>query len=346
MLKFDDVGLKAQLEQTLEELGVDGDSIYYVANSLISTSLRGTDSHGINLFPHYVNAVKCGRINRRPEFDFSYNSPTTAVLNADHAFGHHSGACAMLRSIEMAKKYGMGSVAVNKSSHFGAAAYFGLMAARDNCLGFAFTNADALVKASNARESFFGTNPICFTAPLLDEEPFCLDMATSMVSWNKRNNYLREMRVMENGWAFDIHGKPTKDPQEAASLNPAGEYKGFGLGMMVDILTSILSGALISKDILPMYHSDLKVQRNIGHFFMAIDISGFTDVHNFKKRLQDMTLRVRSLSAVNEVNDVMIPGDPEKKCQIERLKSGIPVDDLKYKEFLEIDPRFEKCLKV
>ena len=295
MLKFNHIKLKKEMESILKNLNFSEDSIYHLVNSLIETSLRGTDSHGINLFPHYINGIKSQRINSNPKFVFEDKSPTTSVLDANNAIGHHSGAVAMEKAIENAKKYGMGAVAVKQSSHFGAAAYFGLMAAQKNCLGFSFTNADALVKAANAKKSFFGTNPICFTAPLLDEDPFCLDMATSMISWNKRNNYLRENISMEEGWAYDEEGVPTIDPSLAVSLKPAGGYKGYGLGMMVDILTSVLAGSLISKDILPMYTSDIKEKRNIGHFFMAIDIEGFSNIDDFKEQLQNMVDRIRRL---------------------------------------------------
>lgn len=343
MLKFNHIKLKKEMENILKNLNFSEDSIYHLVNSLIETSLRGTDSHGINLFPHYINGIKSQRINIDPKFVFENKTPTTSVLDANNAIGHHSGAVAMQKAIENAKKYGMGAVAVKQSSHFGAAAYFGLMAAQKNCLGFSFTNADALVKAANAKKSFFGTNPICFTAPLLDEEPFCLDMATSMISWNKRNNYLRENISMEEGWAYDEDGVQTIDPSLATSLKPAGDYKGYGLGMMVDILTSVLAGSLISKDILPMYTSDIKEKRNIGHFFMAIDIEGFSNIDDFKQQLQNMVDRIRDMEKLSD-DEVMIPGDPEKKSKKFRLTDGIPIDKVKYQEFINISDKFKECL--
>lgn len=343
MYRFNHEKLKSTLIKVLTQLNINNDSIFHVTNSMIETSLRGTDSHGIILFPHYINAIKNKRINSNPQFVFNDNTLTSSILNADHAIGHHSGAVAMKKAISNAKQYGMGSVAVKNSTHFGAAAYFGLIAAQQGCLGFSFTNADALVKASNAKHSFFGTNPICFAAPLANEEPFCLDMATSTISWNKRNNYLREKTKMNNGWAFDIDGKETTDPSLAASLSPSGDYKGFGLGMMVDILTSILADSLISKDIKPMYTSDIKEKRNIGHFFMAIDINGFSDLNEFKERLKSMVDRIRQMEKIADDN-VMVPGDPEKRSRVIRLKEGIPIDEEKYLELLDISNEFKECL--
>jgi ureidoglycolate dehydrogenase (NAD+) len=302
------------------------------------------DSHGINLFPHYCRAAEAGRINSRPHISISRTGPSTAVMDADHAFGHHAGALAMEEAVTLARQSGMGAVSVRNSTHFGAAAYFGLMAAERDCLGFAFTNADALVKAFGAKEAFFGTNPICFTAPLQNEGPLCLDMATSLSSWNKINNYRRENRSIPSHWAFDAEGNGVTDPHAARSLNPAGEYKGFGLGMMVDILCATLAGGLIGKDIRPMYALPLDgSKRGISHFFMALDISRFSEPALFRRNLQAMVDRVRLLPRFNSGHAVMVSGDPEKKSFFRRSIEGIPIDGIKYAEFLALSPEFESA---
>lgn len=329
----------------LERRGVNPESLAHVAASLIQTSLRGVDSHGINLFPHYCRAAETGRVNANPRMTFEKTAAGTGVFDADHAFGHHAGAAAMGKAIELAKNAGIGAVSVRNSTHFGAAAYFGLMAAEQDCLGFAFTNADALVKAFGAREAFFGTNPVCFTAPMETEGPFCLDMATSLVSWNKINNYRRENREIPPHWAFDAEGQGVTDPHAARSLNPAGEYKGFGLGMMVDILCALLAGGLISKEVMPMYAPPLdSSKRELSHFFMAINIAGFIDPLLFKRNLQGMAERIRALDPLAAETAVMVAGDPEKRAYIRRSVEGIPVDDVKFEEFLALSPEFNKAV--
>ena len=237
--------LSLLMTNELHKREVSPGAVKNVVECLIQTSLRGVDSHGINLFPHYCKAVDAGRINSSPHITITAISDSTAILDADHTFGHHAGAIAMSEAIRISKKSGIGAVSVKNSTHFAAAAYYGLMAADNDCIGFAFTNADSLVKAANAKEAFFGTNPICFTAPLNTEGPLCLDMATSLVSWNKIVNFRREEKTIPSNWAFNQHGLPISDPHKAVSLNPAGEYKGFGLGMMVDILCALLSNSII-----------------------------------------------------------------------------------------------------
>jgi ureidoglycolate dehydrogenase (NAD+) len=341
MKYFDAEKLITLMETELAKRDVNPESTRHVVASLIQTSLRGVDSHGINLFPHYCQAAESGRVNVQPHIAITRTGPSTALAEADHAFGHHAGAVAMEQAIALAKENGMGAVSVRHSTHFGAAAYFALMAPEKNCLGFAFTNADALVKAFGARNAFFGTNPICFTAPLEREEPFCLDMATSLVSWNKINNYRREGRDIPSNWAFNEEGVSVIDPHQACTLNPAGEYKGFGLGMMVDILCALLASGPISKDLKAMYARPLdSSKRCISHFFMALDISRFSEPSQFRRSLQDMVDRIRALPPMNG-EEVMVAGDPEKKFFSRRSAEGIPVDDVKLAEFLALSPAFD-----
>ena len=344
MFRFDSQLLKEKMVDVLRIEELNDVSIKHLTDSMISTSLRGTDSHGINLFPHYINGIRAGRISKNPVFNILNGSNTTAILDADHAFGHHSGYVAMEYAVGLAKESGMGSVAIKNSTHCGAVAYFGLLAAEQDCIGFAFTNADDLVKASNGKDSFFGTNPICFTAPLLDEAPLCHDMATSLVSWNKIRNYCMADQSVPNHWVFDKNGKNVTNPHDARSLAPIGDYKGFGLGLRVDVLTSLLSNSPISKDIKPMFSSEISEKRFIGHYVMVIDISKYIDTQLFKQSLQSMVDRIRAQEPVGN-SPVMAPGDPEKILTVERTQHGIPIDKFKYKEYLEISNLFSNRLK-
>lgn len=329
------------MRRTLERLEVHPASIGHVVDSLVSSSLRGVDSHGINLFPHYCRAIQGGRINRTPSLRFEQTAPSTALLDADHAFGHHAGAVAMDHVVEKARQTGMASAAVFNSTHFGAAAYFSLRAAERDCIGFAFCNADALVKVHNSQESFFGTNPVCFAAPMANEGPFSLDMATSLAAWNKVANAQRTGKAIQPNWAFDGLGRPVTDASLARSLAPVGGYKGFGLGMMVDILCSLLAGGPLSKDIPAMYGAALSTRRNITHFFMAIDIAKFVAPTVFRSRLQEMADRIRALTPSEDAdNTIMVAGDPEKRSQELRLRDGIPMDNEKFTEYLELSSDF------
>jgi LDH2 family malate/lactate/ureidoglycolate dehydrogenase len=331
--------LRRVVAAELRRRGVAEDSARDVADSLVETSMRGVDSHGIHLLPYYVSAVEGGRINKIPDMRVVMRRPAAALLDADHAFGHHSGAVAMRLATEMAAASGAAAVGVRHSTHFGAAAFFALQASRRGYAAFAFTNADALVKAYGAGEAFFGTNPLCFSAPIDGEDPFCLDMATSRVSWNKVMNKRRGQEPMPVGWACDGDGEPTTDPGRARMLEPTGEYKGYGLGMTIDILCAGFMDGPFGRDIPPMYGSALTDQRHIGHFFMAIDIAAFVNPDRFRTRMRALVERIRSLPP-HGVPQVMVPGDPEKHAFAERSVKGIPIDDDRYAELIAISPEF------
>jgi len=309
---------------------------YHVTTSLIQTSLRGVDSHGVRLLPHYLRAIDAGRINPKPNYKFTETSITTWRLDADHTFGHAAGGEGMQKAISMAEKNGMCSIAIFNSTHFGAAAYFSLLAANKGMIGLSFTHADSLMLSYNGTRPFFGTNPICFTAPCDGEDPFCLDMATTQVNWNKIIEYRDNKKTMPHDWGVDINGLETIDPEKVAFLLSIGKYKGFGLAMMIEILCSILTGMPHGRNITQMYSDSLEKKRLLGHFFMAINIDCFENIGVFKKRLKKLMDEVRHEPSFNPNIPVKVPGDPEKEMYRIRVKKGIPIDDVTMQAFHEI----------
>ena len=344
MLIFDPSRLERIMKQELTHRGVQPDSTKHVVGALVETSLRGVDSHGIPLFPHYCRAVDAGRINKNPNMKILSQHPSVALLNADHAFGHHAGSEAIEMARQMADQTGIGVVSVRNSTHFGAAAYYGLQASRKGYMAFTFTNADSLVKAYGSDRAFFGTNPICFTVPMRNEDPLCLDMATSQVSWNKIKIYRMKKQPVPEDWGFGPDGRPTKDPDAVKSLNPIGRYKGYGLGIMVEILCSLLASGPFALQVIPMF-TRINEKRSISHFFMVLDIGKFRLVESFLDDLENMVEQVRSLPTLDGVSSVMIPGDPEKQAFRERTVRGIPIDEKAYEDFLSVSKDFSGALK-
>lgn len=330
------------ITNVLKKQNLENESITSLANSLVQTSLRGVDSHGINLFPHYYAELLLNKINKNPKFVFEQSSSTTCILDANNSFGHRAGDVAIDKLLEMCKETGISCISVKNSNHFGAAAYFTNRLANNGMIGFAFTNSEAFINAHNTNELFLGTNPFCFSAPMYDEEPFCLDMATSNISWNKVKNYKRWNKLLQSGVALDSNGKNTIDPHKATSLTPIGGYKGFGLGMVIEILCAGLTLSPISKDIRPLYDLTVDGDRNISHFFMAIDISKFGSVENISKYIKNICDRVRNFESIDNNEPSMVAGDKEKIFYNNRLKTGIPIDEEKFKEFCNIDLLFEK----
>jgi ureidoglycolate dehydrogenase (NAD+) len=343
MRLFNPPALKKLLYATLARNGVCEDACFHVSEAVVQASLRGVDSHGVGLFPHYHAALKAGRINARPRFTQVRTGASAIVFDADHGFGHHAGAAAMQAAVDSAKESGVGAVSVKHSSHFGAAAYYALSAARQGCLGLCFTNTNDSVLAYNATKPFFGTNPVCFAAPMADEDPLTLDMATSVISMHAVRNRLRTGALVAPGQAYDADGKETCDPAAVRCLAPIGGYKGYGLGMMVEVLCGVLGGGPVGPEILSI-RERLDTPRCLSQFFMAVDIARFHDPGAFAQRLQSIADAVRSLPRADPDVPVMIPGDPEKRCCRQRLVSGIPVDDALYGVLTDIDEAFAGAL--
>ena len=311
-----------------------------VSLGLCNASLRGVDSHGIKLLPHYMRSALLGRKNLKPKFKFSKKFKCIQLLDADNGFGLSAGYKAVKKCIEIAKVYGVGVVGVKNSSHPGAMASIVLEHAKKGYLIFGFTHADSLQLTHGGTNPYFGTNPICFAAPRGRLEPFCLDMATTKISWNKLLNYKRLKKKLPLNVAADIFGKMTVDPFKATSLLSVGSYKGYGLASMVEILCSVFIGMKFGINIPSMYKSSIKKPRKLGQLYIAIRADSFVSKNNFVTDLIKMCKEVR-LEKSSSKNKIYLPNDKEIIESKIRLKSGIPIDNELYKELKEISNNYK-----
>ena len=332
--------LQSFMMDVLLKAKVRNDVAAYVAEGLTQTSLRGVDSHGIRLLPHYLNGVKGGRINPNPNYKFKQTSPSTGLLDADHTFGHAAGMEAAKRAIELATEAGTGHIAIYNSTHFGAAAYYALEIAKHDMVGMSFTNTDALVKTYAGKRSFLGNNPICFAAPCKDEEPFCLDMATSVVTFNKIRQLRDEKMSAPSGVGANKDGNETTNPNEITMLLPISGYKGYGLSMVVEILCGLFTGMPYGPHIPKMFEPPMSQKRFLGQFVIAMKIDCFQNKEVFKERLSAMMKELRNEPALDRNIPVQVAGDPEKKNYEERMIKGIPLKPSEYEAFQKMSKEY------
>lgn len=335
--------IKSFTEKILSKVGLDLFSMKAVSNGLCESSLRGVDSHGICLLPHYVNSAISGRKNPSPKFSFSKKFPTIGILDADNAFGHAAGMQAIKHSIQISDEYGIGSVAVKNSSHPGALASMVLNAARKGYIGFGFTHADSLMLTQNGTRPYLGTNPICFAVPRKEEEPFCVDMATSMISWNKLLNHKIANVDLDRNVAADKNGDMTLNPNEAYSLFPAGSYKGFALATMVEILCSVFTGMAFGRNIPSMYKTPMDKQRHLGQFYITIRADGCIEYEDFIISMQQLTDEIRSEPPYDN-EKIMMANDPEIISSKERLINGIPIADELFISLMKLSKKYNIAL--
>jgi ureidoglycolate dehydrogenase (NAD+) len=198
---------------------------------------------------------------------------------------------------------------------------------------------DPMVLPFGAARPFCGTNPICLTAPRAPSTAktslagaLCLDMATSKVPWNTVANAATEGVPIQLGWAVDAQGNDTTDATQVASLYPVGEYKGSGLGLLIDVLCAMLSDSPYGPDIPKMY-GNLTEPRQLGGLVGAIDVGRFVPLSQFQERVTALTERWCQLPAAQPGTRVLFPGQPELIEQETRLRQGIPLGRQLLNEF-------------
>jgi ureidoglycolate dehydrogenase (NAD+) len=315
----------------LGAVGVRPGDAQLVADTLVEANLRGTDSHGVARLPHYLRRIGKGSINPAPDVAVQRLGHSCARVEGDNGLGQVVMQRATEEAIALAAEAGAGWVSVAGSSHCGALAYYGLQIADAGMIGLVFSHVDSMVLPFGARRPFCGTNPICIAAPRetsgaerLGSGALCLDMATSKVPWNTVTNAAIEDVPIENGWAVDADGKDTNDAKRVAALYPFGGYKGSGLGLLIDVLCAMLSGAPFGPDIPPMY-GDLAEPRRLGGMVGAIDIRRFVPLPQFHQRVAELIERWTALPPCEPGGEVLFPGQPELLHRERRLREGIPL---------------------
>lgn len=316
------------------------------ADALLRADLRGIDSHGIARLSGYVRLWEAGRINARPRISIVHETPSTATVDGDKGLGLVVAPFAMQVAISKANQCGTGWVSVRNSNHFGIAAYHAMMALEHDMVGIAMTNASALVAPTFSNERMLGTNPICVAIPSGDEPPFVADMATTTAANGKLEILQRKNQEAPLGWIQDPQGSPTTDAhalKTGGALLPLGSdrehgsHKGYALGSVVDIFSAVLSGANYGPwaPPFPAYVPMPEGQpgEGLGHFFGAMRVDAFRPADDFKLNMDKWLQRFRSAKPIDESQPVLVPGDPERITEADRIIKGIPllqavVDDL------------------
>jgi LDH2 family malate/lactate/ureidoglycolate dehydrogenase len=305
---------------------------------LIAADLRGIDSHGIARLGGYVRLWEAKRINATPDIKIVHETPSTAVVDGDAGLGLVVAPFAMEVAINKAKHVGTGWVSVRNSNHFGIAGYHAMMALQHDMIGMAMTNASALVAPTFSVERMLGTNPIAVAIPANEEPAFVADFATTTAANGKLEILQRKNEDTPLGWIQDKEGNPSKDAtilKKQGALLPLGSdrehgsHKGYALGSIVDIFSAVLSGASYGPWA-PPFPAYVPMPENmpgkgLGHFFGAMRVDAFRPANEFKQHMDNWIQRFRSATPAEGYEKVLIPGDPEREAETERMLQGIPV---------------------
>lgn len=341
-------------------IGLPEEDAGMAADVLIEADRIGIDTHGIQrLKTIYYDRIKSGIQSAKTDFKIVKEGPTTAVVDGHNGMGQVIGKKAMALAIAKAKKFGMGMVAVRNSTHYGIAGYYCKMAADSGMIGITGTNARPSVAPTFGVENMLGTNPLSFGFPTDDDFPFVLDCATSLSQRGKVELYGRLGKPLPEGWVIGEDGKSRTDTLQVledltkgkAAFTPLGGpgvegagYKGFGYGIVVEVLSAALQQGAFMKMLLGVKDGK-KVPINLGHFFMAVDINAFCGVEEFKKTAGDIMRGLRASKKAPGHDRIYTSGEMEYLAWLARKDKGAPVPEETQKEMkamaLELNLKYD-----
>ena len=337
--------LKDFCNRVWTKLGVPERDARITTDVLVLADLRGIESHGVARLPRYYNDLKNGWTKPTDESRIVKETKATALIDGERSLGQVVGHKGMELAIKKALDTAVGIVTVRNSHHYGIAGYYTLMALEHDLIGVSMTNAAPLVVPTFGRTAMLGTNPISLTAPTSNEKPFVLDMATSVVPRGKLEVYDRQSKNMPLGWAVDKTGRGTMNARSVLDalakrlgggilpLGGEGEehsgHKGYGLALMVDVLSGVLSGASTGLAV------DVNKEKpNVGHFFMALDPAAFRPLEEFKRDMDRLSRELKDSPKAEGQARIYVHGEKSFAKMDKYRKEGIPlgakvVDEMK-----------------
>jgi L-2-hydroxycarboxylate dehydrogenase (NAD+) len=333
--------LAAFCVDAFQKMGVSAEDARVTADVLVQANLRGIDSHGVARLARYVNGLRDGLMVACPESKVLAETPTTVTLDAAAGLGQPISHRAMNMAIEKARQYGCGFASVTNSNHYGIAGYYAMMALEEDMIGISTTNAAVLVVPTFGRDAMYGTNPIALAVPANQERPVVIDMATSTVPRGKLEVYHRQEKALPVGWATDERGIPTADAARVLDnftrragggllpLGGAGEefsgYKGYGMGLMVEILSAVLPGAAFLTSVYPKEADGKQLPANLGHFFGAWRVDAFRPAQEFKSDMDDLIRELKGGNLAEGASRIYLHGEKEFEEAERRAENGIPL---------------------
>lgn len=341
-LRFENEKLAAWSQRLLRAAGLEPEAAEIVSESLVQANLRGVDSHGVLRLPVYIERIEAGLVDKKPRPRVANQFNSIALIDAANAPGQVAGVFAVDLSMQMASEYGIAGVAVRRSNHYGAAAFYAMRAANEGYISFTTTNVEPDVIPFGGTKPALGTNPIAFAAPA-DPGLFVLDMATSQVAMGKIFMAREKGEPIPENWAVDDEGRPTTSADNATALRPLGGPKGYGLALMVEILAGVLSGASVTHAVGRMY-DDWEAPQDVGHFFMTLDPEKLGGAKQFVRRISRLWREFKEHPPAPGREEVLIPGEIEERTRKRRLSDGIPIpaglfsDLRKISERLRVEP--------
>lgn len=300
-------------ENVFMAMGVSREDSKIITDVLMQTEMRGVYTHGFYRVPFYANCLMKKGIKAKSDIKTIKETDSWALVDGEGGLGIIISYKAMQLAIEKAKKTGIGIVNVRGSHHFGAAGYYTKMCADEKMVGVSMSNGDVLVAATGSREKTIGNNPFSYSAPAGKFGDITYDIAMSYSSDKKIIKMAEEGQKLPAGWLIDKNGNETTDPAEyekGGVLMPFGGYKGYGLAMMVEVMAAAMSGAAMTTNV-HAWNAVEGTSGNVGHMFVAMDVSKIYDKDVFEKNIENMIDQIKSSKKAEGVEKIYFPGEIE-----------------------------------
>jgi LDH2 family malate/lactate/ureidoglycolate dehydrogenase len=298
-----------------------------VADTLVQSDLWGHQSHGVLRLGWYLERLRNGVMEPVTKPEFVVDAGAIAVIDGHDGVGHVLTMLATKEAVKRAKAHGIGAVAVRYSNHFGTCMYYTLTGAREGCVTLLTTNGGPAMAPWGGRQKIIGTNPWSVAAPAGRHAPFVVDMANTGVARGKIYLARQKRQPIPPGWAININGAPTTDPQEAIDgiILPMAEHKGYAIAAMVDMLSGVLTGS----GFLSAVHSPYKTaeKSNCGHLMIALDIGALQPLEQFNSRMEQYITEIKSVPLAQGVDEVFYPGEIEARNDVKNRKEGLLFPD-------------------
>jgi len=322
--KLKEFGTRVMVSAGLEE----EEASIFMENLLFADS-RGVGSHGISRLINYAKRVKCGIITAGANAEIVQESAATLVIDGHNGIGAKIARQAMDLSIAKAKEAGCCVTTVRGGNHYGAGAFYSKYAAEQGMIAWVLSVSSVAVAPTGGAKAMLGTNPFSLAVPAERNDPFDLDMATSVVARGKVVLNQKNGKSVPEGWGLDKHGVSTTDPNEILDdgfMLPFGDYKGYGISLFIDLMCGCLAGATNSRTT-PSFWNDYENPQNLGYFMMVIDPEKFMPLAMFKERVDDMLEEFKNCPTAPGVDRVRIPGEIEADKERESKEQGVEISD-------------------
>ena len=304
--------------------GLAHEKAEFLVETLVEASLTGHGSHGVRYFIIYSDRIKESHIKLDAEPIIVQETPATAYIDGIYAPGQITAKKLMEVAVAKAKENMVSAVGAYNCNHIGRIGYYTNWAAKQGVIALMFVNVGGpSVAVHGGMGKSFGTNPISVGIPTGEAKPFLTDYATSVVAAGKVSVARDKHAKIPLHWTRDKHGKPTDDPfafKDGGWLLPFGEYKGYALQLVSELLGAVLTGSRVGMD------PDQIPPSTNGVFMIAVDPGAFVGLDTFREGVDDVIRRVKEIEP-EPGKRVMIPGEPEWESKESRLAKGIPIPE-------------------